>query len=440
MRERQLNANWRSHFDKNFITVEQAAGMVSSGDRIYLVTQHEPPSLMASLIGRATELRDVELRSLRVMNNFGIFEPEWAPMIRGNVTMVGAENRHAVEGGWTDFTVIGFGDVNRAFDQRRPGSAAYDYCWLTVSPPNEQGFCCAGSHLWDLRMGMRSSKLNIAGINRHLPRTFGDTWIHVSEIDYFFAEDEPPPVRGPLTVSPLVKAVAGHVSTLIRDRDTIQVGMGSTSNMLALAGAFDDKEDLGYFAEMAGAGIIDLVKKGVINSKYATLHPNKIVTVGAGGSPEEYTYISDNPMFEFYDFDHMLNPALISRNDNMVSINNALSVDLRGQINVVSMGPKLFGGSGGQLAYHLGACMSKGGRAITVLPSTTSDGSISRIVSEHPQGQMVTVPWDLADTIVTEFGVADLVGKTMRERASALIEIAHPDHRPELRKAASTLL
>jgi 4-hydroxybutyrate CoA-transferase len=287
---------------------------------------------------------------------------------------------------------------------------------------------------------MKRTKVNVAGVDRGLPRTFGDTWVHVSEIDYFYECHETPQVRMRPEPSPTAMAIAEHVSGLVRNGDTLEIGAGSTSGALASLGVFDDKEDLGFFSELASPGIIDLVKRGIITSKYATVRPNRFVTTGLLGGAEDYAYVDNNPFFEFYDYDYMLNPAVIGQNDHMVAINNALSIDLRGQIALVSIGPRIFAGSGGQLSYHLGAYLSKGGRAITVLPSTTSDGKISRIVHQHPQGQMVTIPWDLADTVVTEYGVADLVGKSIRQRAQELIAIAHPDFRPDLQKAVSQLL
>jgi 4-hydroxybutyrate CoA-transferase len=242
------------------------------------------------------------------------------------------------------------------------------------------------------------------------------------------------------SVSSAAKAIARHVSSLVKSGDTLQIGSGSTTGALVISGAFDDKEDLGYFTELTVPGVTELVKKGIITSKYATLHPDRLVATGMTGSPADYAFVDNNPFFEFYDYEYMLNPGVISRNDNMIAINNALAVDLRGQIAVMSMGPNIFAGSGGQLSFQMGAYMSKGGRAITVVPSTTSDGQKSRIVHQFPPGQMVTIPWDLTDTIVTEHGVADLLGKSIRQRAQELIAIAHPDFRSELRKAVSQLL
>lgn len=432
---------WREHYRSRMVEPEEAVGLVASGNRIFITTAHESAVLVAALLGRADELRGVELRTLGgLWTDFGFQNGTWSEVFHANMSFGTPASRDAIAAGITDYTVVGFGDAFRHLDQQRAGSRPYDFCWFTCTPPNESGYVCVGAELWDLRIGMRNSKVKVAAVNSHLPRTFGDTWVHVSEIDYFIEDHDPKPERTQHEPTPATIAIAEHVSRLVRDRDTLQIGTGNTSGVIAQLGAFDNKHDLGYFSEMSAMGLIDLVENGVITSKYATVKPNKFCTTGLTGGAEEYSYVDNNPFFEFYDYDYMLNPAVICQNENMVSINNGMSIDLRGQINLVSMGPRLWSGSGGQLAFHTGAYMSRGGRAITVLPSTASKGSISRIVPEFPAGQIVTIPWDLADTVVTEFGVAELLGKTMRERAEALIAIAHPDHQPELRKAASKLL
>jgi 4-hydroxybutyrate CoA-transferase len=434
-------AGWREHYQGRLIGPEEAVAKVASGDRIFVVTAHESPALVAALLGRVDDVQDVEVRTLGgLWSDYGFQQGTFAHSFRANTSFGTPVSRQALDEGLIDFTVVGFGDAFRHIDQRRAGGDPYDFCWFTVTPPNESGYCCAGAELWELRKAMKCSKVSVAAVNKYLPRTFGDTWIHVSEIDWFVEDHEPVPTRMKREPTPAAVAIAKHVSGLVRDGDTLQIGTGDCSGTLAQLGAFDDKQDLGYFSEMSQPGLIELVEKGVITSKYATVRPNKFVTTGLTGGAEEYAYVDNNPFFEFYDYDYMLSPAVICQNENMVAINNALSVDLRGQINVISLGPKIYSGSGGQLAFHTGAFLSRGGRAITVLPSTAKDGAISRIVPEFPAGQMVTIPWDLADTIVTEFGVAELVGKTMRQRAQALIDIAHPDHRPELRTAVSKLL
>ena len=434
--ELNVDADWRGQYENRIVTPEEVVAKVASGDRIRTVAGHECPSLLAALTARSDELRNVEIRQIAAWSDYGLYSREWADTIRTNLSFATPPTRQGVAEGFIDYTLVGFGDIDRDLDQGRAGSSPYDFCWFTVTPPNEDGFCCTGAELWDLRNAMKRSKTKIAGVNRYLPRTSGNTWVHVSEIDYFFEADEPAPERMRRDPQPMAKKVAGYISALVKNGDTLQIGAGTTTNALPQLGAFDDKEDLGYFAETSPPGMLDLVRRGIVTSKYATLHPKKFVTTGlTSGGPDDWAYVDGNPFFEFHDYDYMLDPAVIGRNDNLVAINNALSVDLLGQVVVSAMGQRFRAGTGGQLGYHLGAFLSKGGRAITVLPSTTSDGNISRIVREHPQGQVVTVPSDIADTVVTEFGVAELLGKSIRQRAEALIAIAHPDVRAELRTA-----
>jgi 4-hydroxybutyrate CoA-transferase len=439
--QRRASADWREHYESRMVSPEDVVSKVASSDRIFIATGHECPPLVGALMGRALDLQGIEIRRISAFwEDYGIFTEEWAPKIRMNVSFGTPPSRAAIAAGIMDYTVVGFGDMHRNIDQRRPGSAPYDHCWFTVTPPDDNGYCSAGAELWDLKMGMAHARVKAVGVNKYMPRTFGDTKIHVSEIDYFFPYDEPAAKRIRRGPGPVAVAIAKQIATVVRSGDTIEIGAGTTTFALAELGAFDDKEDLGFFSETAAPGILDLVKRGIITSKHATLHPNKFVTTGLTAlGPDDWEFVNDNPFFEFYNYDYVLDPVVIARNDNMVAINNALAIDLRGQVAVSSLGPRLLAGSGGQLGFHTGAFLSKGGRAVTVLPATTAGGSVSRIVHEHPAGQIVTVPWDLADTVVTEYGVAELLGKTMRERAEALIAIAHPDARPELHKAAKLL-
>lgn len=440
-RARAAGTDWRGHYRRRMIEPDEIAKRVRSGDRIYTVIGHDCGLLMACLIARADELTDVEIRRLGgFWEDYGLYTPEWRERIRVNASFATAPSHDAVEQGIIDFTVVGFGEVNRHIEQQRPESPGYDQCWFTITPPDDRGMCCVGTELWDLKPAMRHSPIRVAGVNEHLPRTFGDTWIHASEIDYFYEQHQAAPERMRKTPTSAARAVAKHISTLVRSGDTLQIGTGATTFALASLGAFDDKDDLGWFSELSTPGALDLVKRGIVTSKRATLHPNRFVTTGLTPTgQDECDYVDGNRFFEFHGYDYMLDPKVIARNDNMVSINNALAVDLLGQIAVSSLGPRIRAGTGGQLAFHMGAYLSKGGRAITVLPSTSTDGSTSRIVRQHPPGQLVTVPWDLADTVVTEYGVADLLGKSIRQRAEALIAIAHPDMRPELLTAINRL-
>ena len=295
---------------------------------------------------------------------------------------------------------------------------------------------------------IRAAKITLAEINENLIRTYGENFIHVSEIDYF--TKHPPTGRQPgstdllgrKTQEPgeIEKAIAGYVSTLVQDGDTLQIGVGSTSEWCVRLNTFDNKYDLGWHSETTPRGVIKLIRDGVFTSNRKTIHTGKAVaTACGGGTREDMDWVNMNPLFELYSATYVLDIRVIAANDNMVSLNSAVSVDLTGQIGAESIGHRTLSGTGGQLAFATGASLSKDGRAITVLPSTTADGTISRIVPAVEPGTVITVPRTLADLIVTEYGVARIKGKTQRERALELINIAHPDFRPKLLREAKRL-
>jgi 4-hydroxybutyrate CoA-transferase len=331
---------------------------------------------------------------------------------------------------------------HKALDEGREGARPIDLTIIHVTPPNEHGYVCLGHAVWDAKTTVRRARMTVAVVNEHLPRTYGDSWLHVSEIDLFVEDHTPLPDTTSRTYpppEPWDAAIAGYVGSLVRDGDTIQIGIGSTTGNLLRLGALDDKHDLGYFGELTVPGTIDLVKKGVITGRRMTTHPDRFIASTAGNSAEDRAFIHDNPFFEFYAVDYVLNPRVIARNDNFVAINNALAIDLTGQIAASTLGPRVYSGTGGQLSFALGAFLSRGGRYVCVLPSTARNGTVSRIVPQFEAGQVVTVPRELADTVVTEYGIAHLLNRSVRERAEALIAIAHPDFRTELRAAARRL-
>jgi len=252
------------------------------------------------------------------------------------------------------------------------------------------------------------------------------------QVRRFLGIAEPPEVA---------KTIAGYVGELIHDGATIQIGVGEPSMYLARAGAFDGKHDLGLHTEMSAPGIAKLVERGVITGRRKTLHEGKAVAVAwSGGDEEDFEIVTNNPAFEVYDPDYVLDLNTISRNDNLHSINNAISTDLIGQINSESVfGPRMINGTGGQPETHIGAILSRGGRAITLLPSTALEGAVSRVVATHDAGSIVTIPRYFADTVVTEYGVARLWGKNHRQRAQELVAVGHPDFRADLRQAAERL-
>jgi 4-hydroxybutyrate CoA-transferase len=396
--------------------------------------------LLSALLGRADELENVEIAGLPGQD-YGWFGDDMRRHISVNVLYASTFTRDAVNEGKADYTPWWIWGAHKDFDEGRPGARNLDAVLISVTPPNRAGYCCFGNVLWDAKTIAQRSRLVIAVVNENLPRTFGDTWIHVSEIDWFVEHTQPLPEARWIYAppDPWDRPIAEYVASCINDGDTIQIGSGSTTGNMPRMGVLDSKHDLAYFGELTVPGTIDLVKKGVITGRFLQTHPGKFVTTAAGNGADEVRFIDENPMFEFYPVEYMHHPGNIARNDNMVAINNALTIDLSGQICTGGIGTKVWSGTGGQFAYAMGAFLSKGGRYICVLPSTAVGGTVSRIVPAFQPGQIVNVPRDIADIVVTEYGIARLLNKTVRERANELIAVAHPDFHSELRRALATV-
>ena len=437
-RQRGLS-DWQEGYQKKLVSAEEATAQIKSGDRIVLSTGQQPATLLTALVERKENLRNVEIQTLHGAD-YGYFSLDDQDHFRIVTRYAGPSTRGALTEKIIDYIPWWVWGEQKALDDGRSGYDLFDATLLRVTPPNQHGYCCTGNTLWSALTNLKRAKLRIAEVDDNLPRTFGDTWVHVSEIDYFVEASKEMPPRPPRPeADPWDESIARYVSTLVRDGDTFQVGTGSTTGHLNTFGAFDDKNDLGYFAELVVPGTIDLVKKGIITSKYMTSHPNRFITTTLGGTADEAEYIDGNPFFELYPLEYVHDPRAISANNNMVAINNALTIDMTGQISASHIGARAFSGTGGHFAYALGAFLSKGGRYVCVLPSTAVGGSVSRIVPQFPPGQIITVNRDIADIVVTEYGIAHLLNKSQRERAQALIDIAHPDFREELRSEARKL-
>jgi 4-hydroxybutyrate CoA-transferase len=331
---------------------------------------------------------------------------------------------------------------HKAADTRPGEGRPIDVLMLVVTPPNQQGYVCVGNSVWDAVTSARRARKVIVEISPGLPRTCGDTWIHVSQLDAVVEGDRPrlgAPDPAPASFPEVDRRIAANVKSLVRDGDTLQLGLGSHTSALPLLGAFDDCNDIGYFGELTVPGTVDLVRRGIITSRRAELHPRQFVSCYAGNSLEDLDYIENNPFFQLHSYEYTNDPKRIAQHERMLAINGALTLDLSGQIGVYAIGPRVYSGTGGQLAFHLGAFLSKRGRAVTVLPSVARAGSVSTIVPQFEKGQIVSIPRELADTVVTDQGVARLLGKSVRERAEELIAVAHPDHRDRLRQEARRL-
>lgn len=427
---------WAEHYARRRTTAEEAVALVRPGDHVWISPQQRVEPLVAALVGSGTSAAVTFVLG----PNLDWYVGDITEQLRVDVAFCSVLSREAVQDLRAEYQPWFVWGAHKAREEGRPGARPLDVSFIRVSEPDANGWCCLGNVIWDAQTSRRAARTTIAVVGDGLPRTFGDTWVHASEIDAFVpVEDEVPMFPAPPEPDEVELAIARHVGGLIRDGDTIQFGTGGTTSAIVASGALDDRNDLGYYGELTVAGTIGLARRGVINGSRMTSHPGRFVTATAGNSAEDLAFIDGNPMFEFHDVEYVHHTANIARNDNMVAVNNALSVDLTGQIAAGTLGTRIWSSTGGQLTFALGAFLSRGGRSITVLPSTAKGGAASRIVPLHPEGQAVSVPREIADIVVTEHGVAHLLNKSLRERAEALIEVAHPDVRADLRREAARL-
>ncbi|MDY6907848.1 MAG: acetyl-CoA hydrolase/transferase C-terminal domain-containing protein [Chloroflexota bacterium] len=487
--------DWQDEYNRKLLSPEEAAKLIKSGDVIMAMggSTDQPKIMQQAIFARGDELENVY-----VLHGCPMTDPGWLQSDLGGpfevdaTGYIGPIGRAAVNDKKTGFIPVSWAFTFKHYEragEHRP----IDWDIMTLSPPNRHGFCSLGHALWFKKDVMKLSKKIIAEVDANQRWFYGDTTVHVSEVDHFVEYTPPivpdeelpqalagvepeekrkkieeytkhllpnmrPNVLGifmlmdipsidslaeTLGILPCdgADAIAGYVNTLINDRDCFQIGQGSPSAFLHRFGAFAGKEDLGYHAEMTARGVGTMISEGQITGKYKTFMPGKSVFSSLDGlSPDELVYASENPRVELYSTGWVTAIPVVCRNDNMVSLQNGISVDLSGQINSESIfGGIMLNGPGGQPDSHIGALYSKGGRAITVMRATAVSGTVSCIVPQMEPGTVVTVPREYADYIVTEFGVAKLMGKSLRERANELISVAHPDFRAELKKEAERL-
>jgi len=428
-------------YQQRLASAEQAAALVRSGDLIWIPSGHATPSILAVLATREAELHDVRIRAV-ALPNMGWFRPDarraWNLQVQ--YAMVD-HNRKALAERVIDFHPFTMIQQHKAWDERPDEHAPIDKLLIVTSPPDAGGWVCVGNACWDAVSSARRAKMVIAEESPNLPLTCGDSWLHVSQIDAIVRGHRQPlaaPDPDPTQYSEVDRMLARNLRSLVRDGDTLQIGLGNHTTAVTLLGAFDGANDLGYFGELTVPGTVSLARRGIINCSRTEVHPGRFVACQIGNSPEDLEHIARNPFFELHSYEHTNDPRVISRHDQMLAINGALMVDLSGQIGVYALGPSVYTGLGGQLAFHLGAFMSRRGRAITLLPARTRKG-VATIVPQFDQGQIVSIPREIADTIVTDHGIARLLGKSVRERAEQLIHAAHPDDRDWLRAEAKHL-
>lgn len=432
-----LGHDWKAYYKERV----NAAGLVlryvlENGCRIYLGSGcSEPQHLTRTLAQFIPKYHDLEL----VQNlSFGSIPQNWTKLsehCRFKTFFVGPRSREAVNQGFADYIPAYFSSIPKLF--REEASCALDVCLIQVSPPDEHGFCSLGIGVDINRAAADSSHIVVAQVNPRMPRTMGDSYLHVTDIDHFVEHEEPLVELAFREHSAVAERIAKYVSPLVDDGATLQVGIGRVAN--SVLRYLDYKEDLGIHSEMITDAHLYLIKKGVITGRRKSIHQGKIVASSALGSQELYDFVHDNPEVEFYPTEYVNDRRLISRHEGMVAINSALEIDLTGQICADSIGHRVYSGIGGYVDFMHGASQAHKGKTIIVMPSTSSDGRRSRIVTHLPGGAGVVSARSTVRYVVTEFGVAHLHGKTLRERALALINIAHPKFRERLLTEAKEL-
>jgi len=421
---------WKKEYESKKTTAKEAVKVIKPGDRI--VFSHacgEPRTLPGELVKRAKELKNVEIVHMVPMGKALYCRPELAKSFRHVSLFAGGPTREAIWDNRADYIPRHNSQIPSLLGTALP----VDVAMVSVSPPDHSGFCSLGVSVDYTKKGVECARVVIAEVNRRMPRTHGDSFIHVSEIDSLVEVDLPVYELEKREMTEVEERIGKYVAELIEDESCLQLGIGGIPD--AVLENLTSFKDLGIHSEMVADGVKNLVEKGVITGSKKTLHKGKIIITFLMGSSEFYEWVNDNPMIEMHTVDYTNNPFIIAQNRKMIVINSALEVDLLGQVCADTLGPKQFSGVGGQVDFVRGAKMSEGGKAIIALPSTAK-GEISRIVPVFKEGAAVTTSRNDVDYVVSEFGIAALAGNTVRERMKAVINIAHPQFRENLARKA----
>jgi acyl-CoA hydrolase len=410
-----------------FVSAEEAVSVIRSGSRVFIHSVAAAPRrLIEAMTARAPELRVVEIVSLHTEGEAPYADPALAKSFRVNALFVGANVRRAVEEGRADYLPVFLSEVPSLF---RSGILPLDVAMVHVSLPDRHGFCSLGVSVDVSRAAVQTARTVIAQVNPRMPRSHGDGLIHVDQIDAMVQVDEPIHEVPPPVVTEQERAIGRHCAELVEDGATLQIGIGAIPQ--ATLAALGDHHRLGIHTEMISDGVVDLVEKGVITGEAKRVHPGRIVAGFAIGSKRLYDFIDDNPLVAMLDMAFINDTAIIRTNPKVTAINSAIEVDITGQVCADSIGDRQYSGVGGQMDFIRGAALSEGGKPIIALPSVTSAGE-SRIVSMLKPAAGVVTTRAHVHFVVTEQGIADLFGKNLRQRAAALIAIAHPAHRDAL--------
>lgn len=418
---------WARRYADKVCTPEQAAAVVKHGQRVFIGSGAGEPQLLVEALSARADLADTEIVHILTLGVATYAEPRFGDRFRHNAYFIGPNVRQAVNEGRADYTPIFLSEIPALF---RTGRVVIDVAFICVSEPDEHGYCSYGVSTDIVKAAAESARFVVAEVNEHMPRALGDCFIHVRDIDRLVPSDRPLPEMKHGEADETAQRIARHISLLIEDGATLQLGIGTIPD--AVLSYLDTFKDLGIHTEMFSDGIIPLVEKGIVNNAAKTLHRGKIIAGFVLGSRRLFEFIDNNPLIEFHPTEYVNDPFIIAQNDKMISINSAIEVDLTGQVCADSLGEMFYSGIGGQVDFTRGAARSRGGKPIIALPSTAGDGTFSRITPVLKPGAGVVTSRGDVHYVVTEFGAAYLHGKTIRERAISLIQIAHPKFRPWL--------
>ena len=420
--------SWQAEYVKKLRTPDEALRCVSSGMRVYIQPGcAEPEVLVEALMKRGPFVEDVEIVHMLTMGTAPYVAPEMAGHFRHNAMFIGGNVRDAINDGRADYTPIYLSEIEELFVS---GAMPLDVALVQVSPPDAHGYCSLGVGIDTTLTAVKQARFVVAHVNEQMPRTFGDSFVHVNDINVVVEANHPLPEMKKPVITETHNAIGRNVASLIEDGSVLQTGIGGIPD--AVLSMLMDRRGLGVHSEMFSDGIIPLIEAGVITGERKNFKPRKVIVGFVLGTKKVFDYVDNNPIFEFHPTAYVNDPGLIARNDRMVAINSALQVDLTGQVCSDSSGNQFYSGIGGQVDFLRGASRSKGGKPIIAISSTAKSGTISRIVPMLSPGAGVVTSRGLVRYVVTEFGVAYLHGKSIRERAKALIEIAHPKFREEL--------
>jgi len=440
--------NWKEDYKRKLSTAEEAVKAIKSGNRVVLGHAYgQPQHLVNAMVANKDAYENVEIVHMVAVSPAEYCKPEMQGHFIHNSFFVGVNSREAVNQGRAKYTPCFFHELPRLFTD---GTLPVDVTMCQLSPPDENGYCSFGISVDYTKPAAEASKIVIAQLNKQMPRTLGDCFIHISQLDYIVEYTEPllelrPPgnakteVEKELYVAQVVAEmdIGAYCAELIDDGACLQLGIGAIPD--AVLSFLGEKKDLGIHTEMFSDGVVDLINKGVITCARKNFNPGKVLANFLMGTKKLYDFVHNNPLVEMHPVSYTNDPCIIGLNDNMVAINSCLQVDLLGQIASDTIGSLQFSGVGGQVDFIRGASRSKGGKSILAFPSTAGGGKYSRIVSRLDEGAAVTTTRNDVHYIVTEYGIANLRGKSIRERARALINIAHPNFREQLERELSSM-